>query len=575
MSKLHKIFTLLFFATATIGSNAQPAKSDRSSIGSDEIRLNQVGYYPTSIKKAVVVNSGASEFDLYDQSGKKVFSAQLADAGSWDKSGEKIKLADFSSFHDTGHFVLSVADKGKSFPFHIQTKVYNNALKAALKSYYYQRCSMALDAKYAGEFARAAGHPDTECFYHPSTGHKSGSKPSTKGWYDAGDYNKYTVNTGISLGMMLSLAELYPNAIPDQFSNIPESGNGMSDLLDEIKYELDWLQTMQDEDGGVFNKLTTLKFDSFEMPEKDKGKRYFVGKSTTAALDFAANTAQAYRVYRSTDKAYAEGMLKASQKAFEWAMKHPDIAYSNPSDVSTGAYDAKVFKDEFFWAASELYVATADAKYLDVAKKYQREMSFEVGDNWRQYLYALGVYTITGPNSPLADAEKTIFKNSLLKLADLMLKKTETIPYHIAVDDFQWGSNSDVMDASMLYTIAWRFTKEQKYMDAAIESTDYVFGKNAIGISFITGIGSKSTMHPHHRPSASDGIDQPVPGLMAGGPNAYRQDETDKPWGVKYPNHLPAKSYLDLQGSYASNEVAINWNAPLVFVLGFLESEVK
>ena len=106
--------------------------------------------------------------------------------------------------------------------------------------------------------------------------------------------------------------------------------------LDEIKYELDWVLTMQDKDGGVFNKLTNLGFDAFEMPEKATEKRYFVGKSTTAALDFAANTAQASRVFKSIDKDYAQKLLTASESAFDWALKHPAIVFENPKDVSTG-----------------------------------------------------------------------------------------------------------------------------------------------------------------------------------------------------------------------------------------------
>jgi endoglucanase len=534
----------------------------------EDIRINQVGYYPVSIKKAVIVNSVATQFEVRDTTGKKMFEGKLADAGTWDKSGEQVKIADFSAFNTPGFFTLFVSDKGESYRFLIKQGVYGPAMKASLKSYYYQRCSMPLDAKYAGIFARAAGHPDTECYFHPSTGHTSGMKASPKGWYDAGDYNKYIVNTGVTLGMMFDLAELFPNAVPDGFTDIPESGNKVSDLLDELKYETDWILTMQDKDGGVFNKLTNLSFDGFEMPEKATQKRYFVGKSTTAALDFAANAAQASRIFNSMDKDYSQKLITAAESAFGWALKHPDIAFENPKDVSTGAYPSKEFKDEFFWAASELYVSTSDKKYYTEIEKFKRALEFPIGENWRQFLRNLAYFRLSDDACPLPQADKDKFKKDITAEADALIQKMEKNPYHIPMDDFQWGSNSDILDASMLFCMAWKVSKDQKYFNAIIETTDYIFGKNATGYCFITSLGSKSPMHIHHRPSGSDGIDQPIPGLLVGGPNSYLQDTSS---GARYASKLPAKCYTDMMASYASNEVAINWNAPLVFVLGFLQ----
>jgi endoglucanase len=546
-------------------------KSDNATnAGKEDIRLNQVGYYPSSIKTAVVVNSVATTFELHDTIGKKVFDGKLEERGVWDKSGEQVKTADFSLFSKEGIYSLYIPDKGQSYRFEIKKGIYNDALKAALKSFYYQRCSMPLDKKYAGIYARTEGHPDTICYYHPSTGHATGTKPSPKGWYDAGDYNKYIVNTGVTLGMLLDLAEQLPNFVSDGFTNIPESGNGVSDLLDEIRYELDWVLTMQDKDGGVFNKLTNLNFDAFEMPEKAVDKRYFVGKSTNAALDFAANTAQASRVYKSIDKDFAKKLLIASENAFEWAIKHPDIAFDNPKDVSTGSYADKAFKDEFFWAASELYVSTSNKKFLEEALKNQQPLEFPVGENWRQYVRNLGYYRLADDASPLNTAEKEKFKKLIATQADELIQKMEKIPYQIPVDDFQWGSNSDILDASMLFCIALKISNEKKYYNALIETTDYIFGKNATGYCFITSLGSKSPMHIHHRPSGSDGIEQPIPGLLVGGPNRFMQDTGS---GAKYLSQDPAKCYSDMQASFASNEVAINWNAPLVYVLGFLQAQ--
>jgi endoglucanase len=179
---------------------------------------------------------------------------------------------------------------------------------------------------------------------------------------------------------------------------------------------------------------------------------------------------------------------------------------------------------------------------------------------------------LVGKNSPLEASEKSKLENQIVQDATALLKKMNEIPYRIPIDEFQWGSNSDVADAAMEFAIAWKISKDDKFKQAVLETTDYLFGKNATGYSFVTGLGTKSTMHPHHRISASDGIEQPIPGLLAGGPNMGMQDKGNiKAQYDKY----PAKCYLDITESFASNEVAINWNAPLVFVLGFLEMEMK
>lgn len=158
-------------------------------------------------------------------------------------------------------------------------------------------------------------------------------------------------------------------------------------------------------------------------------------------------------------------------------------------------------------------------------------------------------------------------KEKHLKLADEIMQKINSIPYEIALDLFEWGSNSDVLNQAMILVYAHMITGEQKYLNGVIKNTDYVFGKNATGYSFLTGFGSKSPMFPHHRPSGADGIGEPVPGFIVGGPNKYKQDR----FGVEYQFDDPARSYEDVQASFASNEVCLNWNAPAVFVLGYLE----
>lgn len=433
---------------------------------------------------------------------------------------------------------------------------------------------MPIEEKYAGIYHRPTGHTDLALPYHPSTGHTQGRLDSPGGWYDAGDYGKYIVNAGISVGMMLSAYEQYPQAYPDGSVNIPESGNDIPDLLDELKYEIDWMLTMQDDDGGVFVKVTTLTFGPFVMPDKAPKDRYVIGKSTAAALNLSAVCAMAARIYQPFDADFADRCQTAAIKAWQWAVKNPEVYYDkNPDDVKTGAYNDTVLDEEFFWAAAELFTTTGGQEYLQNIQLLLGNITFRTGENWRNYDDNLGYYSLLGPASKLDEPQKKQVVGGLLKLADTLANQLTNNPYRIPIDKFQWGSNSDILDAAMIFANAYKASTDKKYLALAIETFDYLLGKNATGYSFVTGFGSKSPMHIHHRPSESDGIIAPYPGFVAGGPNGGMQDKGDLARnGLKYADTHPARAYIDAQPSYASNEICINWNAPCVYMLSFLDA---
>lgn len=304
---------------------------------SEDIRLNQLGYHPESRKFAIIIGSDETEFRITNETdGKTVFKGTLSSPQSWSQSGETGRQADFSLFDKTGRYRLKVNGKEPSHPFSISPDVYSDVAKASMRSYYFQRCSYDLTKEFAGKWARAAGHPDTAVYFHPSSGRDSGSLNSPGGWYDAGDFGKYIVNSGISTGTLLAFYENYPDQFSDKSLRIPESGNGLPDILDEIKVNLDWMKTMQDEDGGVFFKVTTKKFPGYIMPQEDSAERFVIGKSTSSALNFAAVMAMAGRAYADFDKDYASDCVNRAKRAWKWALKHPNVAFSNPSDIKTG-----------------------------------------------------------------------------------------------------------------------------------------------------------------------------------------------------------------------------------------------
>ena len=568
-----KIFSYYFFLISIFISCQTNRKNIDTTQPSENIRLNQIGYELNGPKRFIVADSGSEIFELIsDETGEVKYKGSLVDRGVWQASGESVKMGDFSTFDEPGTYRIYLGEEGTSYPFVIGSNIFLDAAIDGVKSFYLQRMSMDIDQQYAGVYMRQGGHPDTVCYFHESTGKASGSKASPGGWYDAGDYGKYIVNASITVGLMLAINEIKPNEFQDGILWIPESGNGKNDLLDEIKYELDWMLTMQDADGGVFHKLTTKRFEGFVMPAEAVNDRYFIGKSTAATLDFAATMAMAARLYRRYDPVFAENCADAAIGAWNWAIEHPDKFYAgNPEDIFTGAYGDIILDEEFFWAAAELFITTGEEIYYDKIKDQLTGMEFQVEESWRKYIENIGYYSLMSPYSPLSDEDREMVKTRLYYVADSLSGVIEAHPYRVPVNHFKWGSNSDFLNAAVLFAVAHHYSGRSGYKDCANETLDYIFGKNATGYSFITGYGAKTPMHIHHRPSEADDVLDPFPGFVVGGPNDVRQDAGSlASSGKEYISNRPAKSYLDEMESYASNEICLNWNAPYVFILGYL-----
>lgn len=520
------------------------------------IRINQLGYYPAANKIAIVVFPKANTFEVVNVQDNSVeLSGNLSAKVFWKDAGDSIKRCDFSSITKPGTYKIRIPGFGESYPFEISSTVLRKAAYASLKSFYYQRSSYELTAPYAGLWARPAGHPDTQCILHSSTG-KTGTLSSPGGWYDAGDYGKYVINAGISVASLLSFYENFNTFFADGTIHIPESGNGKNDLLDEVKFELDWLKTMQDEDGGVYFKLTTLSFSGFVMPAADKADRYAIGKTTTSALDFAAMMAMAGRIYKDYDADYAADCITRAQSAWAWAKAHPAIYFKNPSDVSTGEYGDGNAADEFIWAAAELYITTQESEYKTYLEGKSGSLTYKSAPGWPNVQPLASLSLLTRPNGLSASLLTTI-KNSLVSTADSWLSQITANACRIPNFGYNWGSNSGLANQGVGLLYAYLATGDTKYIKGAAECADYLLGKNATGFSFVTGYGSKTPMYIHHRPSHADGVTQPVPGFVSGGPNAGKEDNE------KYPFTEPAKCFVDVMGSYASNEICINWNSPM------------
>jgi endoglucanase len=573
------VLFILIFASITQLLIAQDATS--------KIRLNQIGFYPVAPKIAVIVDDKNSEFVVKSvKSGEVVFKSKLSDPHKSEFSPKVTRIADFSSVTKPGTYEISLPGQGDSYTFEIKSEVFSNLTKALIKAFYFQRMSTPLLPKYAGKWSRPEGHPDTQVIVHPAAA--SATRPagtiisSPRGWYDAGDYNKYIVNSGITMGTLLSLYEDFPDYFDTVTINIPESGNGAPDLLNEVIWNLRWMLTMQDPaDGGVYNKVTNANFDGFVMPDATVTPRYVVPKGTAATLDFAAVMAQAGRIFEKFKKVYpglSDSCIKSSEKAWGWAVKNPKVAYDQnlmnkdyKPIINTGGYGDSDFSDEFIWAASELYVSTGKESYYKAYPMFpDAKMPLPSWNNVR----LLGYYTLARFEKKLANSAKNDFPSLKERIIGAANKSAEGLANSAymtvmgkSAGDYVWGSNSVATNEGILLIQAYKLTHDRKYLDLALTNLDYVLGRNATGYSFVTGYGHKTPMFPHHRLSGADGIADPVPGLIVGGPNPGQQDGC-----TTYPSRIPDESYTDTVCSYASNEIAINWNASAAYLAGALEA---
>ena len=444
--------------------------------------------------------------------------------------------------------------------------------KATVKSYYFQRSSTEITSEFGGHWAREAGHPDKQVEVHASAA--SALRPAgTKihapfGWYDAGDYGKYVPNASFATAIFLSLYERYPAFYDTLNLQIPESGNELPDLLDEVLWSIRWLLYMQEpEEGFVYHKLTTAKHAPKCMPVADKAPRFVVGKSTGASLGFAAVMAQASRVFKAFRPSLSDSCLTAAKLAWKWGTTHPDISFQNPSDIHTGLYKDDKFEDEKAWAAAELFLTTGEKHYLEQAMQLFGPVYNPPG--WRD-VATLAWMDLLYHREKLDSRDQEFLENQLKELADRFASHVDESPYAIPLGrskwDFIWGSNGIHASMGMVMMAAYELDKNDNYLDASLAVTDYLLGRNATGYSFVTGFGSKSPKEPHHRPSVADGIIEPVPGLLVGGP----QGESKKD-GCTYPYNMPGNMYVDSWCSYTTNEICINWNAALVYLTGALE----
>ena len=513
------------------------------------------------------------KFKILDKSSRTVYEGEAEKLGSCDYTGEFLYRGDFTLLETPGQYRIALVDFDvQSRLFEVSNEWLVREAKANIKSFYFQRSGVELPAKFAGAWARPAAHLDDKLEFHP-TMNRSGIWNVHGGWYDAGDYGKYIVNGGVSVATLMLVCELQINSGFVGGDAFKESFEQPVSLLDEVRFELEFFLRMQDDDGGVFFKVTPYRWDGFVTPlESDASqKRYVLGKSTSSTLNFAAALAQAHHVFAEVDSAFAAKCLVASVRAYLWAEKNPEVEWPHNTEGS-GGYGDPDLGDDFFWARAMLFrelsrvECVADVNVTDMLERFESQIPVDMdtylptyGLQWRS-TQNLAWFALATMDCKWTSRARKAFKYT----ADEILHLQKEDPYNLSIRKFIWGSNGDIANHALTLYLASIWFDNPEYRAAAMKQINFIYGCNPVDVSFVTGSSWNAPKHPHHRISFSDGVVEPVPGLVVGGINEERQDIHRNP---HYLGEARGMSYADEQCSFASNEVAINWSAPLTAIL--------
>lgn len=578
------------------------------------ILTNQVNYFPQLEKKATLLSDQTSSvsFSLLDESGKTVFTGDSSVLGEDADSGDSVHVLDFSKFQEPGTYTLE-ADGQKSRSFSIGgTAYYSGMLYDALNYFYQNRSGIAIESQFitsgdSTSLARAAGHSNDTARITTDwddLNSNGGTQDVTGGWYDAGDHGKYVVNGGISLWMMQNQYEHAKqkgdtSAYEDGTMSIPENNNGYPDLLDEARWEMEWMLKMIVQDGEyadmAYHKVHDIKWTALGMtPADDTLERILKPPTTCATLNLAACAAQASRLWRDLDSDFSKQCLDAAEAAYAAAKKHPDLYAPIDQSIGGGPYGDDDATDEFYWAAAELYLTTGDSSYqkdmkasdwyLDVpttlkgGESVDTVASFDWGHTAALGSISLSLY----PDQLGKDAEK--LSDAFSEAADTYLQLEDkqgygqpyaasTISSSDSDNGYVWGSNSFVIDNAIILAYAYDLTDNTDYLNGAATAMDYLLGRNPVDYSYVTGYGTHAVQYPHHRFWAhqlSESFPMAPSGVLVGGPNSGIEDPWVQGSGWKKGEIPPAKCYLDHIEAWSVNECTINWNEPLAWMTAFL-----
>jgi len=578
------------------------------------IHMNQLGFEPGSAKHAIVNDPASAPLPwrLLGAKGAVIAQGVTVVIGDDAASGDHVHQLDFSQVATPGTYRLQVG-AAESRPFPIAPHIYAPLKYAALNYFYQTRAGIPIEARYAGGaiWARPAGHPKEVAPCFSGKDDRGNDWPGcdysldvTGGWYDAGDHGKYVVNGGISLWTLQNLYEREaagsaPSPFADGKVKIPEAGNGRNDLLDETRWEMNFLLAMQvpegkhiklpvgplppgdkglvltdvDASGMAHHKVADRSWTGLPTaPADDPQPRLLYPPSTAATLNLAATAAQCARIWRTIDPAFAARCLAASERAFKAALRNPEV-YAPDSFTGSGSYGDRQLADEFYWAAAELFVTTGSPAYRD-AVTHMAQFTTPLNEPSWGGTAALGTIALATIPNTLTPPEVAAQRALIIAAADRFLADDKQSGYRVPYPGtaYIWGSNAMILNRAMILAQAERLTGAARYREGVVDAMDYVLGRNPLDQSYVTGFGANPVHNPHHRfwaHSLDPKTPPPPPGVLSGGPNSTSMVDTVS--STMRGKCVGQRCWTDKTMAYTMNEVAINWNAPLVWITAYLD----
>lgn len=564
------LFTALIVGLSSLDSDLETLTKAAIAKKPMSIVVNQVGYLPQWQKTAFFLNNQkpTSHPQLIDRDTRKVVKTIQPDREIQDTATpDAISTIDFSDITQSGTYYFKQG-KLTSATFAIGTDIYQQPLITLLRSYYLQRCGVEIDDPVTG-ISHPPCHLKDGAVAHRDEYHLAGKNiAAVGGWHDAGDYGKYVTTTAVTIARLLNLYEQYPDLFPDSQLTIPESGNGVSDLLDEMQFGLDWLLKMQREDGAVYRKLSGKQWPFGVSPDEDVQSRYVYGISTPETAKFAAVMAIASRNFQSVDTELASKYLDAAESAWQYLPTQPEmkVDWVEGDDSGSGKYlsskydreaSLKTDVDDRLWAAVELYITTGKANFANYFADNLSEFDYTLFE-WKDPSPLALINYLKQNRQPTSAELIAQIENKVIQRADLLLERVEESAYNIANNRFIWGSNKMTAEEGITLVYAYQLTDNRQYLAAAIDQLDYLLGRNHFNQTFITGIGDNPVKRVNHLFARAKKIY--IPGLVVGGPNSDAQDN-------KVAKNLGQLSYIDSEESYATNEYAIDYNASVISLI--------
>lgn len=610
---------LVVSAHASVATNAAEKRSSdeqvcqataRTDMDVPAILLTQVGFAPQSRKIAILRTNHAepTNWVITNATGETVLTGETIPAGQNDTSGDEIHRIDLSGLTVTGdgYRIKACNEISRSFP--VRNGQYLDIAYDTLRYFYHNRSGEPILAEFSGgeQWARPESFTNNtiaSCFTGkdllgkawPACDYKL---DVTGGWFDAGDFGKYVVNGGITVWTLQDTYERFPELWSDGNLNIPESGNGFNDLLDEARQGLEFLLAMQIPEGRLVNVARSTSADDEEIiavdgsglvhhkthaakwpgfpkrPETSNDTQYLYPPSTAATLNLAASAAQGARLWQTHDPVFSARALTAARHAFDAALREPNLLAIDRFDGG-GAYGDQTVDDEFSWAAAELFATTGDAKYLKHVLPENERQQPNIGLLGWSNLRLAAAITILRAGNRFPQKHHDWAAGKILQVADhlIRLRDKEGYAFPLSKDGYTWGSSGRIANNAMILAMAYDMTNDRKYRDTIVDAMDYLLGRNAIDQSYISGFGVRSMENPHHRfwgHSLDPALPAPPPGAVSGGPNNRNFADTV---AKKLDPKCPAQTcWRDDAHAFSLNEVAINWNAPVAWIASYLHA---